>query len=343
MLDRVFHDSRPADHRGLLRLARAPRPAGARRRGRARPQGRVRRPLDGPQHGHRPRPRLPHTCPPDVLVDAKELADLPARAAGADLDRLPGRAAVGAVAGSPSATTTSCTSRRATPSSSPSSLIPGNENAVYRVINGLARLGRQRRAQGQRAGARLRPRQRRRAALLLQHRQAAQRDAGARRDPAHAAPTPSWRRRPASTERRDRRGRRRRRPGRRAWPKIAGKVDCGYVFVDGSLGRRHHRVRPQGPPDPRRGGLHLGDRGDRLGQTGKVVQRPRDPRPRLRRGRHAPSTRSSSRSSTRSTRRSARASTTPTSSSRTIRRVVGRWVNSKHRRRPMIIPVVIEA
>jgi len=27
----------------------------------------------------------------------------------------------------------------------------------------------------------------------------------------------------------------------------------------------------------------------------------------------------------------------------TIRRVVGRWVNSKHRRRPMIIPVVIEA
>jgi ribonuclease J len=26
-----------------------------------------------------------------------------------------------------------------------------------------------------------------------------------------------------------------------------------------------------------------------------------------------------------------------------IRRVVGRWVNSKHRRRPMIIPVVLEA
>ena len=23
---------------------------------------------------------------------------------------------------------------------------------------------------------------------------------------------------------------------------IAGKVDCGYVFVDGSLDRRHHRV-----------------------------------------------------------------------------------------------------
>jgi ribonuclease J len=27
----------------------------------------------------------------------------------------------------------------------------------------------------------------------------------------------------------------------------------------------------------------------------------------------------------------------------TIRRVVGRWVSSKHRRRPMIIPVVIES
>ena len=27
----------------------------------------------------------------------------------------------------------------------------------------------------------------------------------------------------------------------------------------------------------------------------------------------------------------------------TIRRVVGRWVNRAHRRRPMIIPVVIEA
>ncbi len=26
-----------------------------------------------------------------------------------------------------------------------------------------------------------------------------------------------------------------------------------------------------------------------------------------------------------------------------IRRVVGKWVNSTHRRRPMIIPVVVEA
>jgi ribonuclease J len=27
----------------------------------------------------------------------------------------------------------------------------------------------------------------------------------------------------------------------------------------------------------------------------------------------------------------------------TIRRVIGRWVNNTHRRRPMIIPVVVEA
>ena len=51
--------------------------------------------------------------------------------------------------------------------------------------------GREGRAQGQRQGARLRPRRRRRAAVLLQHPQAAQRDAGARRDPAPASPTPS--------------------------------------------------------------------------------------------------------------------------------------------------------
>ena len=48
-----------ADHRGLLRLPRAPGAAGARRRRRARPQGGLRRPLDGAQHGRRPGPRLP--------------------------------------------------------------------------------------------------------------------------------------------------------------------------------------------------------------------------------------------------------------------------------------------
>ena len=53
------------------------------------------------------------------------------------------------------------------------------------------------RAPGQRPGARLRPRQRRRAPVLLQHRRAAQRHAGARRGAAPASRTPTWRSRPA--------------------------------------------------------------------------------------------------------------------------------------------------
>ena len=90
-----------------------------------------------------------------------------------------------------------------------SSLIPGNENSVYRVINGLSRLGRPGRAQGQRAGPRLRPRQRRRAALLLQHRPAAQRDARARRGA------------PPGRQRRARRSRPGCRASGRSWPRTA--------------------------------------------------------------------------------------------------------------------------
>ena len=65
---------------------------------------------------------------------------------------------------------------------------------------------------------------------------------------------------------------------------IAGKVDCGYVFVDGASVGDITESDAQGPPDPRRGGLHLRDRGDRLRQR-QGRRRPRDPRPRLRRGR----------------------------------------------------------
>ena len=59
VLERVFAQEQPADHRRLLRLPRAPRPAGDGRRRLAGPQGRLRRPLDGAQHGRRARPRLP--------------------------------------------------------------------------------------------------------------------------------------------------------------------------------------------------------------------------------------------------------------------------------------------
>ena len=84
-----------AHHRGLLRLPRAPRAAGDGRRRRARPQGRLRRPLDGAQHGHRPRPRLPRRTsrPADRRQGHRRHA---ARPGGADLHRLAGRTAVGA-------------------------------------------------------------------------------------------------------------------------------------------------------------------------------------------------------------------------------------------------------
>ena len=53
----------------------------------------VRRPVDGPQHGDRPRPRLPQR--PAGHAGRRQGARRPAaRAAGADLDRLAGRAAV---------------------------------------------------------------------------------------------------------------------------------------------------------------------------------------------------------------------------------------------------------
>ena len=172
---------------------------------------------------------------------------------------------------------------------------------------------RQRRAQGQLAGARLRPRQRRRAALLLQHRQAAQRDAGARRDPPHAG-----QRRPRARhrcrERRAGRGRRRRRPRRRR------RQDRRQGRRRLRLRRRHHDRRhlrglDEGPPDPRRGGLPVRDRGRRLGdRQGRV--RPGDPRPRLRRGRDHLRRDPAADHRRDRRRRGRRAPTTPTSSSR---------------------------
>ena len=140
-------------------------------------------------------------------------------------------------------------------------------------------------APGQRPGARLRARQRRRAALLLQHRPPAQRDAGARRGPA---------------PRRQRRARGRR-PASRAERVVVAEDGVVVDLVDGVArvagavavrlrlrrrlhGRRDHRGRPEGPPDPRRGGLHLDHRGGRLRQR-QGGRRAGDPRPRLRRGR----------------------------------------------------------
>ena len=97
--------------------------------------------------------------------------------------------------------------------------------------------------------------------------------------------------------------------------KITGKVDCGYVFVDGSSIGDLTEELPEGPPHPRRGGLHLGDRGDRLPDR-QGGQRARRSTPAGSPRTTPPSRRSTTRSSPRSTRRSPRASTTPTSCSR---------------------------
>ena len=54
VLDRVFAEATQARHRRVVRQPRAPGPAGARRRRAAPAQGRLRRSLDGAQHGRRP-------------------------------------------------------------------------------------------------------------------------------------------------------------------------------------------------------------------------------------------------------------------------------------------------
>ena len=167
-----------AGDRGLLRLARAPGAAGARRRRGPRPQGRLRRPVDGPQHGRGPRPGLPAGAG-QHLDRAARHREVPARGGGDHLHRVAGRAAVGAVPdGQPGAPGGHPHPRRhggagqlADPGQRERGL-PGDQRAEP--------AGRARGAQGQRAGARLRPRRGRRAALLLQHRATPQRDAGAR-------------------------------------------------------------------------------------------------------------------------------------------------------------------
>ncbi len=71
-------------------------------------------------------------------------------------------------------------------------------------------------------------------------------------------------------------GRRRhgRRPGRRRG-EVVGTVACGFVYVDGSGGGRHHRGAAERPADPARRGLHLDLRrrrlGDRQGAAGPEI------------------------------------------------------------------------
>ena len=281
---------------------------------RTRPARRVRRSLDGAQHGGRARPRLPEdpgrassststrstTCPDNRVVlvstgsQGEPMAALSRMASNDHQIRI----------------TEGDTVLLA------SSLIPGNENAVYRVINGLSKLGRERDPQGERARPRQRARRRRRADVLLQHREAAPRHAGPRRVAA-----PARQRRPRGRHR----GPARERPavrGRR-WSSTSS---TGVASITGAVPAATSTSTASSVGDVTESSLKdrriLGSEGFisvlvvvDLG-SGKVVGRPGDPRPRLRRGRHRLRRHPAQARPAASRTRCARAPPTPTSSSR---------------------------
>ena len=86
-----------ADHRHLLRLQHPPRPAGDRRRRAARPQSRAGRALDAEELQHRLQPGDRQRPAGDLHPAARDRG-LPRREGRRDLDRQPGRAALGAAA-----------------------------------------------------------------------------------------------------------------------------------------------------------------------------------------------------------------------------------------------------
>ena len=117
-----------------------------------------------------------------------------------------------------------------------SSQIPGNEEAIFGVMDALAKIGARVVTNAQVRDACFGPRLRRRAAVPLQRGAAAQRDAGARNLAACCGPTPRWRRAPGCRRRTS------------CWPRtasastwsagkasIAGAVPVGKMFVDGLI------------------------------------------------------------------------------------------------------------
>ena len=208
-----------------------------------------------------------------------------------------------------------------------SSLIPGNENAVYRVIDGLTKLGAnvvhkgnaKVHVSGHAAAGELlycynilKPKN-----VLPIHGEYRHLFANAKLAQDTGIPEQN------TVHRRERHGLRpaRRRGARRrpARPRLRLRRRLDR--------RRDHRRRPQGPPDPRRGGLHLGHRRRRRLDR-PDHRRTRDPRPRLRRGRRGVRRASSRRSSAALLRGgAATASATSTRCSRSCAARSARWVN----------------
>ena len=222
-----------------------------------------------------------------------------------------------------------------------SSLIPGNENAVYRVINGLTRWGANVVHKG---NAKVHVSGHASAGELLYFYNICK--------PKNLMPVHGeWRHLRANAElgaldrrpegpHRHRRGRRGRRPRRRQG-EDRRQGPGGLRVRRRPLGRRRHRDLPQGPPHPRRRGHHLGlHRGRQLAparSSAVPTSRPGAPASTTRR-----SPRSCPRSRRPSTSRPRTASTEPHQLQQLVRRTVGKWVSDTYRRRPMILPVVVE-
>ena len=165
-----------------------------------------------------------------------------------------------------------------------SSLIPGNENAVYRIINGLMRLGVNVVHKG---NAKVHVSGHASAGELLYCYNIVK--------PRNVMPVHGeWRHLVANAELAVQTGVPREQVVLAedgvvvdlvdGVARIVGAVPCGYVYVDGVVGGRVRRGAAQGPPHPARRGLHLRHRRDRRGDR-QDRGRPGDPGPRVRRGR----------------------------------------------------------
>ena len=223
-----------------------------------------------------------------------------------------------------------------------SSLIPGNENAVYRVIDGLTKLGANVVHKGNakvHVSGHARPASCSTATTSSSRRTCCRCTAST----ATSSPTPSS-------------------PIETGVPetntiigedgtvidlgdgvaRVVGQLDIGFVYVDGST---VGEITDADLKDRR----ILGEEGFISvivvvdAATGKIIAGPGDPRPRLRRGRRGVRRRQAARSSRRSPSRGQNGTRDTHALQQVVRRTVGRWVNRSYRRRPMIVPVVIEA